>query len=211
MRTTRSLTPLRLVIGLALFAIPAILIHQLGKDMVADIKRETGYENIPANPHDIEDSQSLYRAENFRAAMSALEERAGTSPELLYVSVMPHMAEFQVKDGQRAKGYRYYAKNRESGEFKVKLLGRGSLEGSQFPYKTLSPGVTETLAAAVAQQGGGLRATNMTIRRGVTDGDLAWSVTTESDERTGVVFQADPDGSGFDDPIRRALERNGVQ
>ena len=210
MRTRRSISPLRLIFGLALSAGLALFISHLAKDMIADANTRAGFENIPANVRDIDDSQSLYRSENFGAALAALEERAGQKPELLEVGVMPHMVTFQIKDGQRAKGYRYYAKNREMGEFKVKLVGPGSLEGSQFPYKTLGPGVTERLAGSVAGQGQGLEATNMTIRRDFIDGHLEWSVNADSDERTGVVFTADPDGSGLGDATKRALERNGV-
>jgi hypothetical protein len=210
MRTRRSLSPLRLIFGLALSASLALFIHHLAKDMIADANKRAGFENIPAKVRDIEDSESLYRAENFGAALAELEKRAGRKPELLEVGVMPHMATFQVKDGQRAKGYRYYAKNREMGEFKVKIVGPDSLEGSQFPYKTLSPGVTERLASSAAGHGQGLEATNMTIRRDVIDSHLEWSVNTDSDERTGVVFTADPDGSGLGDATKRALARNGV-
>jgi hypothetical protein len=42
------------------------------------------------------------------------------------------------------------------------------------------------------------------------DGDLAWSVNAESEDRTGIVFQANPDGSGLADPTQRALEQNGL-
>lgn len=59
----------------------------------------------------------------------------------------------------------------------------------------------------MAKRDGALRATNMTIERGLVDGDLAWSVNTESDDRTGIVFQADPDGSGLADPGKRELAR----
>ena len=199
------------VIGLALFAVPALLIKGLVGDKIDDANTAAGFQNIPANAVDIEDSQSLYRMENFRAALSALEEHAGDNPELLKVGVQPYMAEFQIKDGQRAKGYRYYAKNGEMGEFKVKIIGPGSIEGSQFAYETISGGVTEKLAAQVAERDGALRVTNMTIERGIIEGDLAWSVNTESDERTGIVFQADPDGSGLADPTKRALERRGAE
>jgi hypothetical protein len=96
------------------------------------------------------------------------------------------------------------------GEFKVKIIGPGSIEGSQFRYETVSAGVTQKLAAAVAERDGALRVTNMTIERGIIEGDLAWSVNTESDERTGIVFQADPDGSGLADPTKRALARSGA-
>jgi hypothetical protein len=211
MRPTTARRLIIAVIGLALFAVPALLIKGLVRDKIDDANTAAGFQNIPANAIDIEDSQSLYRTENFGAALSALEEHAGDHPELLSVGVQPYMAEFQIKDGQRAKGYRYYAKNGEMGEFKVKIIGPGSIEGSQFPYETISGGVTQKLAAQVAERDGALRVTNMTIERGIIEGDLAWSVNTESDERTGIVFQADPDGSGLADATKRALKRTGAE
>jgi hypothetical protein len=209
----RTRTPGRLaiaLISLASLVVPGYFISDYVQGKIDEAFTAAGYENIPSEPSKIEDSQSLYRAENFRAALSALEERAGHNPELLKVGVHPWMVELQVKDGQRAKGYRYYAKNGETGEFKVKLIGPGSLEGSQFPYRTISAGVTERLAAAVAERDGALRVTYMRIEGGLIPGDLAWSVVAESDERTGIVFQADPDGSGLTDPTERALERTGA-
>ena len=197
----------KLVIGMALFLAVGVLVRGLVTDKVADANKAAGFENIPASAQDIDDSQSLYRAENFGAALAALEDHAGKHPELLEVNVMPWMAEFQIKDGERAKGYRYYAKNGDMGEFKVKVVGPGSLDGSQFPYRTISAGVTEKLAASAARQGADLKVTNMTIRREIIDGHLAWSVNAESDTRTGIVLQADPDGSGLADATARALER----
>jgi hypothetical protein len=199
----------KLLIGLALFVVPAVLIKGLVHHKVAEANRAAGFENIPANAQDIDDSQSLYRSENFGAALAKLEEHAGKSPELLEVDVMPYMAEFQIRDGQKARGYRYYAKNGEMGEFKVKIVGGGSIDGSQFPYRTINAGVTEKLAASAAGQGHDLTVTNMTIRREIIDGHLSWKVNAESDERTGLVFEADPDGSGLADATQRALERSG--
>ena len=110
------------------------------------------------------------------------------------MGVLPYMVEFQIKDGERAKGYRYYAGNGEMGEFKVKIIGSGSIEGSQFAFETINDSITRL---EDGRQGRGRLAavTNMTLERGLVDGDLAWSVNAESDERTGIVFQADPDGS----------------
>ena len=183
----------------SVFVIPTFV-----QGKIDDANRAAGFEKIPANAQDIDDSQSLYRAENFRAALKALEGRAGSSPELLEVGVMPWMAEFTVKDGERATGYRYYVKNGQAGRFKVKLIGPGSLDGSQFPYATLTAGITERLATGVARKDASLQVTNMTMRRGVIDGGLTWSVNAESDVRTGIVFEADADGSGLADPLERA-------
>jgi hypothetical protein len=211
MQTAAPRTLVKLLVGLALFIVPVVLIKGFVKDKVADANQAAGFENIPASAQDIDDSQSLYRAANFDAALTALEGHAGKNPELLEVDVMPYMAEFQIKDGQKAKGYRYYAKNGDMGEFKVKIVGGGSIEGSQFPYETIGAGVTERLAASTAEQAHDLKVTNMTIRREIVDGHLAWSVNAESDERTGLVFEADPDGSGLADATQRALERSGAQ
>jgi hypothetical protein len=206
MQTAAPRTFAKLLIGVALFIAPAVLIKGFIHGKVDEANKSAGVESVPANAQDIDGSQSLYRAENFGAALAALEEHAGKSPELLEVDVMPYMAEFQIKDGQKAKGYRYYAKNGEMGEFKVKLVGPGSLDGSQFPYSTIDAGVTQKLAGSAAGQGGDLKVTNMTIRRQIIDGDLGWSVNAESDTRTGIVFQAKPDGSGLTDPAQQALD-----
>ena len=150
-------TPRRLYtafIVVAAFVASAILIPGFIKGKVDDANKAAGFENIPANAIDIDDSQSLYRAGNFGAALNSLEDRAGKSPELLEVNVMPYMAEFTIKDDEKATGYRYYAKNGEIGQFKVKLVGPGSLDGSQFPYATLDAGITEKLAGGVRAQDG---------------------------------------------------------
>jgi hypothetical protein len=200
----------KVLIGMALCLVLGLLVRGLATDKIDDANKAAGFEGIPANAQDIDDSQSLYRAENFGAALAALEEHAGKSPELLEVGVLPFMAEFQIKDGQTAKGYRYYAKNGEMGEFKVKIVGPGSIDGSQFPYSAISADVTEKLAASAAGQGADLKVTNMTIRRQIVDGQLAWSINAESDTRTGIVFQAKPDGSGLTNPVQQALDRMGA-
>ena len=198
------------LIGLAVVAVPIFVIKGVVMNKVDEVTEAVGFENVPSNPTDIDESESLYRSENFAQALDMLEENAGDNPELLKVGVLPYMVEFQIKDGERAEGYRYYAKNGEMGEFKVKIIGTGSIEGSQFAYETLNDGITQKLAESVVAEDGSLVVTNMTIERGLVDGDLAWSVNAESEDRTGIVFQANPDGSGLADPTQRALEQNGL-
>jgi hypothetical protein len=191
-------------------AVPIFVIKGVVMNKVDEVTAAVGFENVPSNPTDIDESESLYRSGNFVKALDLLEENAGDNPELLKVGVLPYMVEFQIKDGERARGYRYYAKNGEMGEFKVKIIGTGSIEGSQFAYETLNDGITQELAEAVVAEDGSLVVTNMTIERGLVNGDLAWSVNAESEDRTGIVFQANPDGSGLADPTQRALEQNGL-
>jgi hypothetical protein len=40
----------------------------------------------------------------------------------------------------------------------------------------------------------------MTIRRDIVQGALDWSVNAESDDRTGLVYKADPDGRDLTTP-----------
>jgi hypothetical protein len=199
------------LIGLAVIAVPAYLIKNAIKDQVDDVTAEVGFENVPANPTEISDDQSLYRADQFAEAVAELKDRAGDNAELLKVMVLPYMAEFQVKDGERAKGYRYYAKNDEMGEFKVKIIGSGSIEGAQFPMSTLSEGITARIEAAVRERDGSLQVTNMNIERGLTNGHLAWSINAESEDRTGIVFNARPNGSGLADPTKFSLRESGAR
>ena len=145
------------LIGLAVVALPIFVIKSVVMNKVDEVTEAVGFENVPSNPTDIDDSESLYHSENFAKALDMLEENAGENPELLKVGVLPYMVEFQIKDGERAKGYRYYAGNGEMGEFKVKIIGTGSIEGSQFAYETLNDGITEKLAeAVVGADGSGL-------------------------------------------------------
>lgn len=185
------------LLGLAVVAVAVFVVKGFVGDKVDEATSAVGFENVPADPTDISDDESLYREASFAEALDALRERAGASPELLKVGVQPFMAEFQVKDGPRAKGYRYYAKNGEMGELKVKIIGGGTIEGQQFAM--VDPGVTEKLATAVAGRDG-LHAVNMTLERPLTGGAPRWSVNAESDDRTGLVFHAKPDGSGLADP-----------
>jgi hypothetical protein len=199
MRTLIGMRLIIAVVGLALVAVPLLVIRGMVNDTVDKVTKDVGFENVPSSPTDISDGESLYRQENFAKALDELRSRAGDA-ELLKVGVLPYMAEFQIKAGERAKGYRYYAKNGEMGEFKVKIIGTGSLEGEQFPMDTVNAGSTAKLDGAVTERDGALTVTNMTLERGLTNGKLAWSINAESDDRTGIVFLAKADGSGLADP-----------
>jgi hypothetical protein len=179
------------LLGLAVVAVAVFAIKGFVGDKVDEAT------SAASGPTEISDAASLYRQDNFQKALDALVDRTGQDPELLKVAVQPHLAEFQVKQGERAEGYRYFAGNGDMAELEVKIIGGGSIEGQQFPM--VDAGVTERLATAVAGRDG-LHATNMTLERPITGGPPRWSVNAESDDRTGIVFQAKPDGSGLADP-----------
>jgi len=97
----------------------------------------------------------------FEAALSALEEHAGDNPELLAVGVLPSMAEFQVTDGQSARGYRYHAEGGEMGELKVKLVDPGRSSSRQIrtrPGRQTPPGGRSSAAAPKSTSAAGCTA-----------------------------------------------------
>ncbi len=124
----------RLALGLMLVLVPVLVVKFVVLDKVDEVTKSAGFENIPASPTDISAGESLYKEANFQQALDALTEEAGGKPELLKVGVLPYMAEFQIKQGDSAVGYRYYAKNGDIGEFQVKIVGGGSIEGKQFAF-----------------------------------------------------------------------------
>jgi hypothetical protein len=149
---------------------------------------------------------SLYRRANFTKALTAVRTKIGGDAELLKIQVLPGQAEFQVKRGERADGYRYTAKGGELQKVKVEIVGGGSIEGLQYPFRVVDPGVTEKLDAAVRARKG-LHATTMTLERGPVGTRLVWTVNAEGNGRTGLVFNARPDGSGLAEPGKAAARR----
>jgi hypothetical protein len=149
---------------------------------------------------------TLFKRANFTKALTAVRSKVGGDAEMLKIQVVPSQAEFQVKRGERADGYRYTAKGGQLQKVKVEIVGGGSIEGLQFPYRVVDPGVTEKLDAAVRAHKG-LHATTMTLERGPVGTRLAWTVNAEGNGRTGLVFTARPDGTGLTEPGKAASER----
>jgi len=143
-------------------------------------------------------SEDLYRAANFRRLLADVRKRDGANAPMLEIAVRPGDAELQLREGQRARGYRYDAKSGKLTPEKVQIVGGGSIAGNDFPLSQVPGGVTRKLAARVKRRG--QKATNMTLSRALTQGRLAWTVNAEGGGRTGLVYQANPNGSGFHTP-----------
>ena len=143
-------------------------------------------------------SEDLYRAANFRRLLAEVRKREGANAPMLEIAVRPGDAELQLRDGQRARGYRYDAKTGKLSSERVQIVGGGSIAGSDFSLARVPGGVTQRLADRV--QARGQKATNMTLSRTLTQGRLAWTINAEGGGRTGLVYQANPSGSGFHTP-----------
>lgn len=148
--------------------------------------------------------EDLYRGANFERALAKLRAKEGARVKLLEISVRPADAEFQIRDGEKAHGYRYDAKTRELVPEAVDVVGPGSLQGSDFSLEQVPAGITKKLARRVRREDGSLRATNMRLSRALTRGRLAWTINAEGGGRTGIVYQANPNGTRFGTPVEFA-------
>jgi hypothetical protein len=174
--------------------IAAILWFAVIKDKVDEAKN-----NSPSGDPTKAGQESLFKQANFTKALAALRSKENGDAQMLEVQVIPGQASFQVKKGQKATGYRYDAKSGDTQQVKVEIVGGGSLEGSQYSLRRVSPDVTERLDKAVRKHNG-LRPTTMTLQRGPVGTKLIWTVNAEGNGRTGLVFDANPDGSGLAEP-----------
>lgn len=143
-------------------------------------------------------SEDLYRAANFRRALRKLRQKEGANAPMLEIQVRRADAEFQIRNGERAHGYRYDAKAKKLTPERVQIVGGGSIANSDFSLTQVPGGITRKLATKVRARGD--HATNMSLSRTLTQGRLAWTINADGGGRTGLVFQANPNGSGFHVP-----------
>ena len=174
--------------------IAAILYFTVIKDKV-DEANKTSSGGDPTHAG----AESLFKQAHFTKALTALRSRESGGAPMLEIQVIPGQVEFQVKKGEKATGYRYNAANGDMKKVKVEIVGTGSLEGSQYSLRRVSPDITERLDKAVREHKG-LHATTMTLKRGPVGTKLVWTINAEGNGRTGLVFDANPDGSGLAEP-----------
>ena len=191
----------RLISFLFSLGIAAIIYFAVIKDKV-DTAKDSSSNGNPTEAG----GESLFKTANFTKALTAVRSKIGGDAELLKIQVLPGQAEFQVKKGEKADGYRYTAKGGELQKVKVEIVGGGTIEGLQYPFHTVDPGVTEKLDKAVRERKG-LHATTMTLEKGPVGTRLVWTINAEGNGRTGLVFNARPDGSGLADPTKFAGRR----
>jgi hypothetical protein len=181
----------RLLSFLFTLGIAAVLYFALIKDRVDNAKDSSSN----GNPTET-GGESLFKRANFTKALATVRGRIGGDAEMLKIQVLPGEAEFQVKRGQRADGYRYTARGGRLEKVRVEIVGGGTIEGLQYPFRVVAPGVTELLDNSVRERKG-LHATTMTLEKGPAGTKLAWTINAEGNGRTGLVFSATPEGSGL--------------
>ena len=83
------------------------------------------------------------------------------------------------------------------------MIGPGSLEGQDFPLSEIDPAAIDKIVSGVKQQAGvnDLKVTVMTLEKSTVDGQLKWTINAEGGGRTGLVYNAEPDGSNVTSPL----------
>ncbi|MBM3667196.1 MAG: hypothetical protein FJW90_06885 [Actinobacteria bacterium] len=145
-------------------------------------------------------NEDLFTSAGFGEAVDAVSGEAGADAPILRVQVTEGGAEFQLRDGEAATGFIY-----TGGELKpveVEIIGGGTLEGLDFPLTEVDPAAIDKITSGVVEASGidDIEVTVMTLEKQALDGQLRWVINAEGGGRTGLVFNADPDGSNVTSP-----------
>ena len=148
----------------------------------------------------VEGNDDLLTSAGFEQAVNAVAGQEGSDSPILRVQITSGGAEFQIRQGEQATGYIY-----TGGELQpidVQVIGGGSLEGQDFPLTEVDPAAIDKIRTGVAEESGisDIQVTVMTLEKQITDGQLRWVVNADGAGRTGLVFNADPDGSNVTAP-----------
>ncbi len=171
----------------------AVLILVGGGIAAKIVLSHSGSSSSSSNPTNVSADQSLYRPANLQRAINAVQGKVGSSAGLLEVSLLPGQADFTLRNGEKAFGYRWGAGAQTLAPLSINVIGSGSLKGQDFPLSQAQPEAMGKIVAALAKQG--MTPSTMTLRRKVSDGVLGWTVSADGGGRTSVSYTADVGGS----------------
>ena len=127
--------------------------------------------------------------------------KAGDNAQALQVQITEVGADFKLRNGEQATGFVYTGGDLH--DEKVDVIGPGSLEGQDFPFTEVDPAAIDKIVSGVKQASGvnDLKVTVMTLEKSAVDGQLNWTINAEGGGRTGLVYNAEPDGSNVTSPL----------
>jgi hypothetical protein len=157
---------------------------------------DSGGSNVSTNGN-----SDLFTTAGFQKAFDAVQDRAGENAQALQVQVTGGGADFKLRNGEQATGFVYTGGNLH--DEKVDVIGPGSLEGQDFPFSEIDPAAIDKIVSGVKQESGvsDLKVTVMTLQKSSVDGNLKWTINAEGGGRTGLVYNAEPDGSNVTSPL----------
>jgi hypothetical protein len=149
-------------------------------------------------------NQDLFTTAGFQKAESAVQDRAGENAQVLQLQITEGGADFKLRNGERATGFVYTGGDLHPEQ--VQVVGPGSLEGQDFPLSEVDAAAIDKMVSGVKSQSGvnDLKVTVMTLEKSAVDGKLKWTINAEGGGRTGLVYNAEPDGSNVTNPVANA-------
>jgi len=154
-------------------------------------------------------NSELFTSAGFQKAYNAVKAKAGGKPPL-QVQITQGGADFELRDGERATGFRYTGG--ELHDLQVQLIGPGSLDGQDFPFSEIDPAAIDKIVSGVKSVSGisDIKVTVMTLEKSAVDGKLKWTINAEGGGRAGLVYNADPDGSNVTSPLGTGIIGKGT-
>lgn len=148
-----------------------------------------------------EGNSELFTTAGFQKAFDAVEDKAGENAQALQVQVSEGGADFKLRNGEQATGFVYTGGDLH--DEKVDVIGPGSLEGQDFPFSEIDPAAIDKIVSGVKEKAGvsDLNVTVMTLQKSSIDGQLKWTINAEGGGRSGLVYNAEPDGSNVTSPL----------
>jgi hypothetical protein len=145
-------------------------------------------------------NEELFTTAGFRKAYDAATERAGEQAAVLEVQITSGGADFKLRSGEQATGFVY--RDGELHDQRVEVIGPGSLEGQDFPISAVDPAAIDRIVSGVRTESGirDIEVTVLTLAKSAIDGKLRWTINAAGGGRTGLVYNADPDGSNVTSP-----------
>jgi hypothetical protein len=146
-------------------------------------------------------NDDLFTTAGFTKALDAVKQKAGENAQALQVQITAGGADFDLRNGEQATGFKYTGGQLH--DVQVQVVGPGSLNGQDFPFSEIDPAAIDKISQGVKQQAGvnDLKITVMTLEKSAVDGQLKWTINAEGGGRTGLVYNADPDGSNVSSPL----------
>jgi hypothetical protein len=146
-------------------------------------------------------NDDLFTTAGFQKAYDAVKDKAGENAQALQVQITAGGADFKLRNGEQATGFVYTGGDLH--DETVDVIGPGSLEGQDFPFSEIDPAAINTIVSGVKEESGvsDLKVTVMTLEKSAVDGQLKWTINAEGGGRTGLVYNAEPDGSNVTSPL----------
>jgi hypothetical protein len=146
-------------------------------------------------------NSDLFTTAGFQKAFEAVKDKAGENGQALQAQITQGGADFKLRNGEQATGFVYTGGDLHDEQ--VQVVGPGSLNGQDFPFSEIDPAAIDKIVSGVKSQAdvSDLKVTVMTLEKSPVDGQLKWTINAEGGGRTGLVYNAEPDGSNVTSPL----------